>query len=67
MTIVESILAVFMTVLEWFVEAVSAVSPLFFTPEAGLTLIGSITVIGVGFAVTLLVIAMLRGLLRFGK
>lgn len=60
---VASILAVFTSLIEWFVEAVGAITPIFWA-EGALTFVGTITVIGVAIAVTLMVIAMIRSLLR---
>lgn len=64
MGVVESVLGVFSDLLAWFVEAIGTITPIFYAAESGLTFIGSITVIGVAIAVTLMVIAMIRSLLR---
>lgn len=63
-TVVESILAVFTALVGWFVETIGSVGAIFYVAETGLTFVGTITVIGVAIAVTLLVIAMIRSLLR---
>lgn len=63
-SVISSVLAVFLAVIEWFVGAVEAMTPLFYVAETGLTFIGTITVIGVAIAITLLVVAMIRSLLR---
>lgn len=63
-SVVESILAVFSAFVEWFGTTLADVSAIFYVPETGLTFIGTITVIGVAIAVTLMVIAMIRSLLR---
>lgn len=63
-TVVESILAVVLEILEWFVEAVTTMTALFYTAEAGLTVIGTITVIGFGIALVLLVAAWIRSMFK---
>lgn len=63
-SIVSSVTNVFTEMISWFTEAMTEVGSIFFTAEAGLTLIGTITVIGVSFAVALKVISMIRSLLR---
>lgn len=62
--VVESILAVIMLILEWFIEAVTAMTALFYVPATGLTVIGTITVIGFGIALVLLVAAWIRSLFK---
>ena len=63
-SVTSSILGVFTALVEWFVTTLGEVSALFYVAETGLTFIGTITVIGVAIAVTLMVIAMIRSLLR---
>lgn len=63
-TVVQGILAVVLAILEWFVDAVTTMTALFYTPEAGLTVIGTITVIGFGIALVLLVAAWIRSLFK---
>lgn len=63
MTAVESVLAVFSALIGWFVESIDAVVPIFYA-EGNLTFIGGITVIGVAIAVTTLIFATIRGMLR---
>lgn len=63
-SVTSSILSVFSALVTWFVETLGDVTALFYVAETGLTFIGTITVIGVGIAVTLMVIAMIRSLLR---
>lgn len=64
MSIVESVLTVFTTVLTWLIESLGSASALFYVAETGLTFIGTVTVIGLAIAVVLLVLAWIRGLLR---
>lgn len=64
MTAVESVLAVFTALIDWFVSAIGSVVPIFYVAETGLTFIGGVTVIGVAIAVTTLIFATIRGMLR---
>ena len=64
MNVVESVLNVFTLILEWFTTALSSVSSIFYAAETGLTFIGTVSVIGLGIGVILMVIAMIRGLLK---
>ena len=63
-TVVKGILDVVLAILEWFVDADTTMTALFYTPEAGLTVIGTITVIGFGIALVLLVAAWIRSLFK---
>lgn len=64
MTAVESVLAVFTSLIDWFVTSINAVVPIFYVAETGLTFIGGITVIGVAIAVATLIFATIRSMLR---
>lgn len=63
-SVVSAILEVVLLILGWFVDAVTEMTALFYTAEAGLTVIGTITVIGFGIALVLLVAAWIRSLFR---
>ncbi|MBQ8302019.1 MAG: hypothetical protein IJX97_00530 [Clostridia bacterium] len=63
-TVVSSILEVFSALVAWFTETIGDVGAIFYVAETGLTFVGTITIIGVAIAVTLMVIAMIRSLLR---
>lgn len=64
-TIVQSILAIFMAIGEWLGTAFSALQGIFWTSETGLTFIGTLSVLGLAFAVILLLFNMLRSFLKF--
>ena len=64
MSAVDSVLAVFTSLIDWFVSAIQAVIPIFYESGTGLTFIGGVTVIGVAIAVTTLIFATIRGMLR---
>ena len=63
-SVVSSILAVFTALVEWFTTTIGDVGAIFYVADTGLTFVGTITVIGVAIAVTTMVIAMIRSLLR---
>lgn len=60
------ILAVFTSIGTWFVSIFNTIVGLFYdsTGDGGLTFIGTITIIGLGIAVILLVINWLKSLMR---
>lgn len=63
-----ALLALMLLVVEWFVGAIDAIVPIFWDAEVGaFTFVGSITGVGFAIAVTLLIIAMIRSLLRGSK
>lgn len=63
-----ALLALMLLVVEWFVGAIDAIVPIFWNAEGGaFTFVGSITGVGFAIAVTLLIIAMIRSLLRGSK
>lgn len=63
-SVVTQILAVFMAILNWFVEAIEVAIGIFWTAEAGLTFVGTLAVIGFGIAVALMLLAMIRSYLK---
>ena len=65
MGIVESIVGVFTKLIEWFSTALVSVGEIFYNADTGLTFIGTLSVIGVGIAVVLMVISMLQSFLHF--
>lgn len=64
-TIITSITAVFTAMASWFVSTLNSVSELFFNSNDGtLTLIGTVTIIGFAIAITTMLLAWIRSLLR---
>lgn len=59
-----SVLEVFTQVGEWFVDAITAMTPIFYA-NGQLTLIGVLATASLAIAVVLLVLAMIRSYLRF--
>lgn len=64
MTVVSSILSVFTAILEWFVTSLGAIGGIFYTAEAGLTFLGTVTIIGFAIAIVTMVVAMVRSLIK---
>lgn len=63
-SIVSSIFAVFTEIFNWFTTTLTTVGNIFYTTDKGLTFIGTLSVIGLGIGVVLLVFNMLKGLIR---
>lgn len=65
MTVIESITGVFDSMSEWLTGALSSVTELFYVPDTGLTLIGTLAIMGLSIAVVTMLIAVIRSFLRF--
>lgn len=64
--IVTAIFGVFESILEWLVGSMESVVPLFYNAEtSSLTLIGTLSIVGLGLSVVFLLIGIIRGFLRF--
>lgn len=63
-TVITAVLAVFSAILEWFVSAIETAVGIFWVAETGLTFIGTLAVIGLGIAVVLMLLAMVRSYLK---
>lgn len=64
-TILSSILAVFLSVGEWIGDAVTALTPMFWVAETGLTFLGTLAVAGLAFSVAFLIIGIIQNFLHF--
>lgn len=64
-TIVQSIFAIFTAIGEWMVDAVASMVPIFYVAETGLTLLGTLALIGLGISITFLLISVVTRFLRF--
>lgn len=62
--VVSAITGVFTEIGEWFVNIVIAMLDIFYV-EGSLTFIGTLAVMGLGIAVILMVLAMIRSYIRF--
>lgn len=58
-----SIIAVFRTILDWFVDSLESVSTMFYA-DGDLIFIGIVTLVGVGIAIATMIVASIRSLLR---
>lgn len=65
MTILQSILAVFLSVGEWISSAVTALTPMFWVTGTGLTFLGTLAVAGLAFSVSFLIIGLIQNFLHF--
>ena len=65
MSVLEAILAVFMSVGEWIGGAITALIPIFWVAETGLTFLGVLAVAGLAISVTFLLIGLIQNFLHF--
>lgn len=64
-SVIEAILAVLTAISTWIVTTIGSLSSIFWVAETGLTFIGTLAVIGVGIAVVMLLITLIRRFLAF--
>ena len=64
-TVLDAILAVFLSIGGWIADAVSAMTPMFWATETGLTFLGVLAVSGLGFSVVFLVIGLIQNFMHF--
>lgn len=64
-SVIEAILAVLTAISTWIVSTIGSLSSIFWVAETGLTFIGTLAVIGVGIAVVMLLISLIRRFLAF--
>lgn len=64
-SVLQAILAVFMDIAEWIGGAVTALIPMFYVAETGLTFLGVLAVAGLAFSVIFLVIGIIQRFLHF--
>lgn len=65
MTIIEAILAVFGAIGDWMVEFIPSFFGLFYVAETGLTLLGSLAVVGLAISVCFLAVGIIQKFLHF--
>lgn len=65
MDILTEILEVFSSMATWVSSAVTTLLPMFYTAEAGLTIIGVLTVAGLSLSVTFLIIGVISNFVHF--
>lgn len=64
-SILDSVTGVFNEVGDWFVEVLPKITALFYNGESGLTIIGTLSIMGLGISVILLCLNMVKDFLRF--
>lgn len=65
MDILTAVLAVFTAIGEWIADAITALLPIFYNAETGLTLMGVLAVAGLAFSVIFLVMRIIENFLHF--
>lgn len=63
-SVVTAVLAVFTSILQWFVDSIEVAIGIFWVAETGLTFLGVLSVVGLGIAVILMLFAMIRSYLK---
>lgn len=65
MDIISEITGVFSKIGTWISDAVNALMPMFYDPEKGLTLLGTLAICGLAFSVVFLLISLIQNFLHF--
>lgn len=65
MDIITAIFAVFTAIGEWIGTAITSLMPIFYTAESGLTLLGSLSVVGLGMGVIFLILGFIVNFFQF--
>lgn len=65
MNVLQSVLNVFTGIGEWLVDSVTALQPMFWNAEGGLTFLGTLGVAGLAFSVIFLIIGVIQNFLHF--
>lgn len=63
-SIVSRVFAVFTEIINWFTTSMTTVSEMFYTTETGLTLFGTLAVIGLGISIVFLLVNVIKSMLR---
>lgn len=63
--VLTSVFDVFTLVMEWIVDSVSSITPMFYVAETGLTFLGVLAVAGLAFSVAFLIIGIIQNFLHF--
>ena len=65
MSVVNAVTGVFTELSAWIIDAMSSATVLFWDPQTGLTLIGTLAIMSLGIAVSLLVLNLIKNFVRF--
>lgn len=64
-SVLTAILEVFMAIGEWIPDAITALIPMFYVAETGLTFLGVLSIAGLAFSVIFLCIGIIQNFLHF--
>lgn len=64
--IVDDTLNVFTKIGDWLAEAIPSFMPMFYSAETGLTFIGVLSIVGLGFSVIFLCLGLIQKFMRWG-
>ena len=65
MSVIDSILEVFMVIAEWIPTAITSLVPIFWNAEAGLTFMGVLAVAALAISVVFLIMGIIQRFLHF--
>lgn len=63
--VIESIIAVFTAILDWMVDGITAIIPIFYVAETGLTFLGVLAVCGLVISIFFLLMGVIQNFLHF--
>lgn len=63
--VLDSIIGVFESMATWLADAVSAITPMFYTAEGGLTFIGVLAVASLAISIAFLILGVITNFLQF--
>lgn len=65
--VITAVFAVFTAIGEWFVSIIPVITAIFYVAESGLTFIGTLAVCGLGVAIIMLILAVIRSYVNFRR
>lgn len=63
-SVITSITGVFSEIATWISSAVTAITPMFYVAESGLTFLGTLAVVGLAFSVVFLIMGIIQNFLH---
>lgn len=64
LSIIGQITGVFGKIADWIADAVTDITPMFYTAEAGLTFLGTLATVGLAFSVVFLIMGIIQNFLH---
>lgn len=64
LSIIGQMTGVFSKIADWIAESVTAITPMFYTAEGGLTFLGTLGVVGLAFSVVFLIMGIIQNFLH---